>query len=124
NRRTYCVPKAYTASHCVLYHNNGDGTFSDISHSAGIDLPGKSLGAAVWDYDHDGLPDIFVANDGMPAFLFHNLGRSRFRDIGVQSGIAYDELGNPHSGMGIDVADLYNRGTSSLVITNFSGQQT
>ncbi len=122
--RAYAIPTAFKPSHCVLYHNNHDGTFTDISQSAGIATPGKSLGVAVWDVDHDGRPDIYVTNDGMPGFLFHNLGHNRFEEVGMQMGIATDEQGQPHAGMGIDVNDLYNEGQSSVVITNFSGQQT
>jgi hypothetical protein len=122
--RTYCGPSSYRASHPVLYHNNGNGTFSDITNQAGLNLDSKGLGVAVWDYDGDGLPDIFVANDTTAGFLFHNLGGNRFEEVGVQSGIAFDEQGIPHSGMGIDVNDLNNDGKSSIVIGNYSGQQT
>ena len=122
--RTYAIPTAFKPSHCVLYHNNHDGTFTDISKSAGIAMAGKSLGVAVWDYDHDGRPDIYVTNDGMPGFLFHNLGHNRFEEVGMQMGIATDEQGQPHAGMGIDINDVNNNGQSSVVITNFSGQQT
>ena len=123
-QRTYCVPSAYQSSHPVLYHNNGDGTFSDISAKAGLKVAGKSLGVAIWDYDDDGLPDIFIANDGTQGFLFHNLGANRFEEVGVQSGIAYDDQGRPHSGMGIDVNDMNNDGKCGIVITNYSGQET
>src|SRR5207248_560142 len=121
-QRTYCIPTAFTSSHSVLFHNNRNGTFTDISKSAGIEAAaGKGLGVAVWDFDRDGLPDIYVANDGTPGFLFHNLGHDRFEEVGVASGLANDEQGNPHSGMGIDVGDLYNNAKSSVVIANYSG---
>jgi hypothetical protein len=123
-QRSYCIPSAYSSSHPILYHNNGDGTFSDISAKAGIKAEGKSLGVAIWDYDGDGLPDIFIANDGTQGFLFHNKGDNRFEEVGVKSGIAYDEQGRPHSGMGIDVNDLNNDGTCDVMITNYSGQET
>src|SRR5262249_19323774 len=106
--RTYAIPTAYKPSHCTLFNNNRDGTFAEISKPAGVDVPGKSLGVAVWDYDHDGKPDLFVTNDGMPGFLFHNLGGNRFREVGTESGIATDDQGQPHAGMGIDVTDVQN----------------
>ncbi len=123
--RTYCIPSAYEASHCTLYHNEGHGKFKDVSVSSGIAAAeGKSLGVSVWDFDGDGLPDIFVANDTVPGFLFHNLGNGTFKDIGVESAVAYNEEGIPHSGMGIDTGDPSNSGKTSLLITNYYGQQT
>jgi enediyne biosynthesis protein E4 len=122
--RSYCLPGAYPSSHPVVYHNNGDGTFTDITAAAGMKVEGKGLGVAVWDYDNDGLPDIFIANDTTAGFLFHNLGGNRFQEVGIESGIAFDDQGIPHSGMGIDVNDVNNDGKSTVVITNYSGQQT
>ena len=123
-QRTYCIPGAFKTSHCQLYHNNGKSGFTDITEKSGFNAEGKSLGISVWDYDNDGLPDIFIANDTTPGFLFHNLGKNRFEQIGIQSGIAVDEQGAPHSGMGIDVNDIHNDGKCSVVFTNYSGQQT
>jgi hypothetical protein len=122
--RSYCVPSAYRPTHCALYRNKGDGTFTDVSRESGIGaIEAKALGVAVWDYDDDGLPDLFVACDTTPGLLLHNLGGSRFEELGVQSGIAYDEQGNPHNGMGIDVAEPHNNGRASMVLTNYSGNQ-
>jgi enediyne biosynthesis protein E4 len=123
----YCAPNNYESVRCVLYRNAGNGKFRDVSKEAGIatkDTPGKSLGVSVWDYDSDGLLDIFVANDTVPGFLFHNEGGGKFTDVGVESGVGYDDDGAAHSGMGIDAADVWNNGKTSLTITNFQGQQT
>ncbi|HZP82676.1 MAG TPA: CRTAC1 family protein [Chthonomonadaceae bacterium] len=122
---TYCLPNAFPPSRCTLYHNNHDGTFTDVSQQSGIaSAPGKALGVAIWDYDGDGLPDIFVANDTVPGFLFHNLGKGRFEEVGMASGVACDESGTPHSGMGIDATDAASDGKTHLVIANYSGVQT
>jgi len=124
-QRTYCLPSAFSPSQCVLLRNDGGDRFTDISAQSGIAAEkGKSLGVAVWDYDRDGLPDIYVANDTTASFLFHNLGGSRFEELGVSSSLAFDEQGIPHSGMGIDVNDVHNHGRSTVVITNYTGQQT
>lgn len=122
--RTYCLPNAFQTSHCTLYHNNHDGTFTDVSQPSGIAAaPGKALGVTVWDYDGDGLPDLFVANDTVPGFLFHNRGNGTFEEIGMKSGVACDESGAPHSGMGIDATDAANDSNTHLVIANYSGVQ-
>ena len=124
-KRIYCIPTAFYTSSCTLYHNEGSGKFKDISVSSGIaEAKGKSLGVAIWDYDKDGKPDIFVSNDTVPGFLFHNLGGSRFKEIGVESNIAYDEEGKAHSGMGIDANDINNDGEMALAITNYQGVET
>ncbi|MEP6754306.1 MAG: CRTAC1 family protein [Chthonomonadales bacterium] len=123
--RIYCFPLAYDTSHCTLYHNDGNGKFTDVSVKSGIaSAQGKSLGVSIWDYDGDGWPDIFVANDTVPGFLFHNEKNGTFTEVGVEAGIAYSESGTAHSGMGIDAADPHNNGNTTLVITNYYGQQT
>ncbi|HZO89028.1 MAG TPA: CRTAC1 family protein [Chthonomonadaceae bacterium] len=121
----YCIPSAYETSSCTLYHNEGGGRFKDVTAESGVGAAkGKALGVSVWDYDGDGWPDLFVACDTVPGFLFHNLGNGKFQEIGVESGIAYDDEGNPHSGMGIDATDVNNDGKTILAITNYQGQQT
>jgi hypothetical protein len=124
-RRIYCIPSAYESSHCRLYHNEGNGRFKDVTVASRIGAArGKSLGVTVWDYDADGWPDLFVANDTVAGFQFHNERNGTFTEVGAESGIAFDEDGNPHSGMGIDAGDLLNDGRTWLAIANFQGQQT
>jgi hypothetical protein len=125
NRRVYCIPTAYEMSHCELYHNQGNGRFKDVTAASGIGAArGKSLGVCVWDCDDDGWPDLFVANDTVAGFQFHNERNGTFKERGAESGVAYDEDGDPHSGMGIDAADLLNDGKTWLAISNFQNQQT
>jgi hypothetical protein len=124
-KNIYCIPSAYQTSACTLFRNEGNGRFKDVSAQTGIAAgKSKALGVAIWDFDNDGWPDIFVANDTVAGFLFHNDGKGKFREIGTESGVAFDDEGNPHSGMGIDADDLNNDGQFTLTITNFQGQQT
>jgi hypothetical protein len=130
-KRVYCIPVAYEAVPCTLYRNEGGGRFRDVTVASGIGAAaGKALGVAVWDADDDGWPDLFVANDTVASFQFRNEGNSagggpvQFREIGTETGVAYDEEGNPHSGMGIDTADVQNDGRTWVAIANFQGQQT
>lgn len=122
----YCIPSAYDTSQCVLYHNEKNGVFKDVTEAAGIktEIGSKGLGVSIWDYNDDGWPDIFVANDTVPGFLFRNLGNGKFQEVGTESAVAYNEEGVPHSGMGIDAADAGNDGKTTLVITNYFAQQT
>ncbi|HZT43788.1 MAG TPA: CRTAC1 family protein, partial [Chthonomonadaceae bacterium] len=125
HKRVYCLPLHYPPSHCVLYHNEGNGHFRDVSAESGIAAAaGKSLGVTVWDYDGDGWPDLFIANDTEPCFLFHNNGNGTFKEVGLESSIAYEPEGGVHAGMGIDADDADNDGKTCLVFTNFFGQQT
>jgi hypothetical protein len=119
----YCRPQVYEPSHCRLYHNNGDGTFTDVTDKSGIGkLQGKSMGAAWFDYDDDGWMDLFVTNDTMVNFLLHNNRDGTFTDKGIISGVGYGEQDAPSSGMGIGVGDYDNDGREDLFIVNFSGQ--
>jgi hypothetical protein len=120
---SYCTPRVYKGSACVLYHNLGNGRFEDVTKKAGVyNELGKSLGVSVWDYNDDGLPDIFVANDGAPNLLFRNNGNGTFSDVGSEAGIAYGEAGETRAGMGIDVCDELGNGKSTMVVTNFSAE--
>ena len=117
-RRLYCHPDRYAGRPNQLFHNNRDGTFTDISEQSGIAaLIGKGMGAAVADYDNDGRMDVFVANDSVRNFLFHNLGNNRFDEMGLMAGVALNEDGRAVAGMGTDFRDMDNDGRPDLVIT-------
>lgn len=117
DKAEYCHPKFYKELPNQLFRNKGDGTFEDISAPSGIrSHPGKGMGVGVADYDGDGLPDIFVANDKLFNFLFHNLGNYHFAEVAFESGVALPEHGNLISGMGVDFRDLNNDGRPDLVV--------
>ena len=114
----YCHPGAYHDSHNQLFRNNHDGTFTDITESSGIGAQfGKGMGVAIGDYDGDGLMDIFVANDSVPNFLFHNLGHGKFEEVAMLAGVALDDNGRPVAGMGVDFRDADNDGRPDLILT-------
>ena len=118
-RRYYCVPRLFKPQPSRLFHNNGDGTFQDVSRESGIaGSPGKSFGAVATDVNNDGLMDLFVANDTMPNFLFLNKGSGKFEEIGLSAGVAYGEAGRPRSGMGVDAADYDGDGWQDLFVAN------
>jgi len=117
----YCYPKVYSPMASWLFHNNGDGTFTDVSQKMGIaDNPGKSWGVVATDINNDGWMDLFVANDTVPNFLFKNNGGRRFEEIGFTAGVAYGEGGKARSGMGVDSADLNQDGFMDLFVTNLN----
>ena len=121
--RTYCHPRFYEPLPDLLYHNNGDGTFSDVSAAAGITAHrGKGMGVAIADYDHDGFMDVFVANDTVPNFLFHNERNGRFRETALQAGVGLNDDGKALSSMGVDFRDLDNDGWEDLFITALSNE--
>jgi hypothetical protein len=115
----YCIPRVYGPSPSWLFHNNGDGTFTDVSKESGIaDHLGKAWGVVATDINNDGRLDLFVANDTVPNFLFLNRGRGKFEEIGLESGVAYDEGGRARSGMGVDSADYDQDGWMDLFVAN------
>ncbi len=119
----YCRPQVYEPTHNRLFHNNGDGTFTDVTQKAGLDkLQGKSMGVVWTDYDEDGWPDLFVTNDTMPNFLLHNNRDGTFTDRALVSGVALGDQGEAQSGMGISVGDYDNDGREDLFVVNFSGE--
>ena len=121
--RVYCHPRFFQPTVNRLYHNEGHGKFKDVSQESGIAAyPGKGMGVAVADYDMDGLPDIFVANDKMPDFLFHNRGGGRFEEVALASGVALPDSGNAPSSMGVDFRDLNNDGLPDIALTALSGE--
>jgi enediyne biosynthesis protein E4 len=117
----YCYPRVYSPMASWLFHNNGDGTFTDVSQKVGItDNPGKSWGAVATDINNDGWLDLFVANDTVANFLFVNRQGRRFEEIGFTSGVAYGEGGKARSGMGVDSADFNQDGWMDLFVTNLN----
>ena len=115
NGRGYCHPGSFAPLTNTLYRNNGDGTFTDVSVETGISkVEGRGMGVAFADYDHDGWPDVFVANDNSPNLLFHNIDGKRFEEVGLQAGVAYNEEGNVLAGMGVDFRDVNNDGLPDI----------
>jgi enediyne biosynthesis protein E4 len=117
-----CGPRGLIGDTNLLYHNNGDGTFTDVSEKAGILKPGPrfSITAVSYDFDNDGWPDIYVAVDSEPSILFHNNHDGTFTDIGVIAGCAYSEAGHEQAGMGVAVADYDCDGWLDIFKTNFT----
>ena len=117
-----CGPHGLPGGVNILYHNNGDGTFSDVSHKAGVLKPGPrySITAVSYDFDNDGWPDIYVAVDSEPSILFHNNHDGTFSDIATEAGCAYSEEGQEQAGMGVGVGDYDCNGWFDIFKTNFS----
>jgi len=117
-QRDYCHPRNYAPLPNSLFHNNHDGTFTDVSALAGIrNSLGKGMGVSVADFDDDGWPDIFVANDTLPNSLFRNQHDGTFKEVALESGVAYTENGTPVSGMGADARDIDNDGRVDIFET-------
>ena len=121
--KSYCTPEAYPGATSWLYRNRGNGTFEDVTAKAGLlDPTSKALGVTMLDYDVDGWPDLFVANDTQPNKLYRNLGNGTFTETAVQAGLAFSQDGRARAGMGTDAADIDNSGVPSVVVSNFSGE--
>jgi hypothetical protein len=121
--KSYCTPEAYRGSTSWLYRNKGDGTFEDVTAKAGLfDVTSKSLGVTLLDYDQDGWPDVFVANDTQPNKLYRNNRNGTFTELGLKAGVAFSEEGRARAGMGVDAADLDGSGRPAVAVTNFSGE--
>jgi len=122
-RKSYCTPEAYRGETCWLFRNLGNGKFEDVTPNSGIfDSSSKSLGVAMLDYDRDGWPDLLVANDTQPNKLYRNQRNGTFKDVAVEAGIAFSAEGKARAGMGVDVADFNNSGSSGVAITNFDNE--
>ncbi len=118
-RRYYCIPRVFKPRPSFLFHNEGNGKFTDVSKSSGIaNSPGKSFGAVATDLNNDGLMDLFVANDTMANFLFINKGGGKFEENGLSAGVGYSDSGSPRSGMGVDAADFDGDGWQDLFVAN------
>ena len=122
--RAYCHPDQFNPVSHLVFHNNGDGTFTDVSRRCGIAASlGKGLGIAIDDFDGDGWPDIFVANDSMPEQLFRNKHDGTFEEVALSSGLAYDEMGHVFAGMGADFGDYENSGWPSMFVNALANQK-
>ena len=123
HHRAYCSPAVFTPAPCGLYHNNGDGTFTDVSKESGISKPlAKAWGVVAADINNDGGMDLFVGNDMVPNFLFINKGKGRFEETGALAGVGYSGLGTARSGMGVDAADYDQDGWVDLFVANIDHQ--
>ncbi len=121
--KSYCTPEAYRGATCWLFHNRGNGTFEDVTAASGIfDSSSKSLGVALLDDNHDGWPDLLVANDTQPNKLYRNQHNGTFKDSAVEAGLAFSSEGKARAGMGVDVADFDNSGAPGVAITNFDNE--
>ena len=121
--KSYCTPESYKGQSPALYRNRGDGTFEDVTAKAGLQNPSsKALGVTLLDYDGDGWLDMFVANDTQPNKLYRNKGNGTFAEVGMASGVAFNEAGVARAGMGVDAADYDGSGRPSLIIGNFSNE--
>jgi enediyne biosynthesis protein E4 len=121
--RAYCHPDFFKPIAPLVYHNNKDGTFTEVSQKLGLAKPGKGLGIAIADYDRDAHIDVFVANDSMAEFLYHNKGDGTFEEVGLASQVAVDIDGRTFAGMGVDFADYNNDGLPDIVVTDLANQR-
>ena len=121
--RVYCHPKYFKPLPNQLYHGRGDGTFEDVSESSGIaEFRGRAMGIAIADYDNDGLSDVFITNDNLPNFLFHNLGGGAFEEVGLLAGVALLDNGKPIASMGTDFRDFDNDGLPDIQVVALTGE--
>jgi hypothetical protein len=121
--KSFCTPEAYHGATCWLFRNRGNGTFEDVTAKSGVfDTTSKSLGVAMLDYDRDGWPDLFVANDTQPNKLYRNRRDGTFEDVAVRAGVAFSEDGTARAGMGVDAADFDNSGVAGIAVTNFDDE--
>jgi hypothetical protein len=121
--RGYCHPDRFQPISMLVYHNNGNGTFTEEASKLGLDKPAKALGIAIGDYDRDGHIDLFVANDSMVEYLFHNKGNGTFEEVGLFSEVAVDSEGRTYAGMGTDFGDYNNDGLPDIVVDNLANQK-
>lgn len=123
NLRIYCHPKYYEGLGNTLYRNRGDGTFEDVTKKAGLaDYPGRGMSVAIADYDQDGFPDVFVTNDGMPNYLFHNKGDGTFEEVAMLEGTALRDHGKAVASMGSEFKDYNNDGLPDVIHTALGGE--
>jgi hypothetical protein len=119
----YCSPVQFLGTPNILYRNNGDGTFTDVSRESHIaDFIGKGMGVSFADYDDDGFTDVFISNDTFQNYLLHNNGNGTFSEVGVEAGVAYNGFGNAVAGMGTDFRDIDNDGRPDIFQTSMFGE--
>jgi hypothetical protein len=121
--RAFCHPDVFQPITMLVYHNDGNGHFTEVAHKLGLDKPAKALGIAVADYDRDGRIDLFVANDSMAEFLFHQKPDGTFEEVGLESAAAFNPEGQSYAGMGVDFADYENDGWPGIVVTDLANQR-
>jgi enediyne biosynthesis protein E4 len=121
--RGYCHPDVFQPITMLVYHNDGNGHFTEVSHKLGLDKPAKALGIAFADYDRDGRMDIFVANDSMPEFLFHQKKDGTFEEVGLETGASVNAEGQTYAGMGVDFADYDNDGWPDIIVDDLANQR-
>ena len=121
--RSYCHPDLFPADAPLVYHNDGNGRFTEVSAKLGIDKPGKGLGIAIADYDGNGRTDVVVANDSMVEFLYRRKPDGTFEESGLTAGSAVDSDGRTFAGMGVDFQDYDNDGLPDMVITDLANQK-
>jgi hypothetical protein len=121
--RAYCHPNEFRQISPLVYHNDGNGHFTEITQKAGLSKPGQGLGIAITDFDRDGHIDVFIANDAIPEYLYHNKGDGTFEEVALFAGVAVDGDGHAYSGMGADFADYDNDGLPDLIVGNLAYQK-
>jgi enediyne biosynthesis protein E4 len=121
--RSYCHPDIFKPIAPLVYHNDGNGHFTEVAAKIGLDKPGKGLGVAIADFDRDGKIDLVVANDSMLEFLYRNKGDGTFEEVGMTAEMAVDSDGRTYAGMGVDFQDYDNDGLPDLIITNLANQK-
>ena len=121
--RSYCHPNEFQPVAPLVYHNDGNGHFTDITKQAGFAKPGKGLGIAIADFNSDGLVDLFVANDSIPEFLYQNKGDGTFEEVGLFAGVGVDGDGHAYAGMGVDFTDYDNDGLPDIVVSDLAYQK-
>jgi len=121
--RAYCHPDLFPPAIPLVFHNDGNGHFTEVAKKLGIDKPGKGLGIAIGDYDHDGKIDVVVANDSMTEFLYQNKGNGMFEEVGLLSSMAVNDDGRTFAGMGIDLEDYDNDGLPDIIITDLAHEK-
>lgn len=121
--RAYCHPDLFRPIRPLVYRNDGNGHFTEVGEAIGISKPGKGLGITLADYDRDGKIDLFIANDSMVQFLYHNLGNGTFEEVGLPAQVAVDEDGQTFAGMGTELADYDNDGYPDLIVDDLANQK-